>query len=1591
VNDLENLHYYGYRGEALASLRDITSVLEINSRSQSSTQTYCKIFQQGKSIQISDSTIPRSSAGTTITVYDLFYNLPVRKKCCNPSLDLEKVRQKIEGIALIKPAVSFSLRNDVTGNVILQTHKTNSILNTFTYLFSPARSKSLTEVDGKEGNFSVQGYIGKSGSNKKDYQFIYINGRLVLKTKLHKTVNRQLSKSLILRKKLELTSSRFRGRIMTTSPTKTTDQHAIFVLNVVCPYKEYDITFEPAKTLVEFKDFEVLQHCLENMITDFLKRENLHLGILMENFGKKEMTKSPSNGNNSDEEIDEVKDQDQNVGLKLKPEIRTTDRNGLFSKVVKRKIIPETVVDRDENCDSQSSSSDTREIIATENNDPNTSSELNVKVLQKGNSETNKTVNSKSSSTNTLDNLKTPQNKIAVLNLCPNIHVPDNSENKNVDQELSGNKQNDPHVIIVNSNMDEKIDVDDEEKIYVTSRDSCSEGELSEDPLPTEQRKQPLPQRKQLICIDTPIVREAKINISALSKLRKRKSTEDCTSLAKSLEKHQKFTKLKEMDRDDSLGGEKTKGNLLLGKRSLEKTTISNEGEVNENNPTHNSESIMTSSLQGLRKFRAKENKSNANIEGNNNGQSLKYSLQELRKHRAQTASTSNCDRTKEDSFKDILQDRNLTGTSFSTSKNISEKVVRFEENKHMVLDSRQPDQSESRQRLLDSRQPDQSESRQRLLDSIQSSQSDESRQRLLDSIQSGQSESRQRLLDSIQSDQSESWQRQLDSIQSDQSESWQRQLNSIQSDQSESRQTQLDNRQSDQSESKQRQLDSRQSDQSESRQRHNAGDSESCENDKTNLLKREDNKFSEFIENKRKSTIDNLSFSNASEMFVDLPPGPDSYKESSGLKENCQISKHLVQAQTTMVSQKQMGILSNDSGNISSPIDIDEACQSLENCITEIENVISSSEKERAIATDMSQQIPTSLLTATISNSGDGIGSNVFANRTKSFMSSDQMIQTAQTFMEKYEDDQKRDSVEKCGKNKSNNNMSQDLQMDMKKQAALDVDIRYVAQPILHSNKLFNVDDRVQASESLGIDSSSESMTQDMFSSDCSQGEVPLCSYRKAKSFETSKSRTRNADNFMSENSYQQELNNRSMFTLTEHNLNLSKAMNSLENKERVLPSQSISFLSYFDVDGSNNLPGTQQKSEITTVQDTKLPFEIYLKHMQKNVKMTSSDETDDFLLCRESMKEIDELQTCFGQTQEFLVAEDSCIVTEYKDMDTSDTEENEIGIEFVHNVPVFERKMTISPCLSEGFSPAMDTENDIDSTGSKNVEEMTPVELSNTCRQYINSSLNNCLSSLKDYSDSRTEVPLSPQNKVGCIDIVPTISESAASVDSNYFSSAKLVQSESLHQSESKGERLSGTRLTCKKSFEDISGSSNSERTTICSGTTFDKSAELFSNYSLTGHQNSDTSSSCLESQNKHVHTENNLKSQNVSDSNIFNIMISHRSEVHNEGFIKTASNMENKVSNAHSNEEMMSSEKCEDENNDEEMFSLDGDREICEISHQTQSNDKMTGVVTSTPCSARKGDTDELFSPDGDCQLRDVQYESKTWVEMTDPKSG
>ena len=274
IQDLENLCYFGYRGEALASLKDMAAILDITTRTRQSSRTYCKMFQRGSSLSVFESAVHRPSAGTTITVHDLFYNLPVRKKAVNESLELERIRHRMEGIALIHTNISFSLRNDVTGHIILQTHKSSCIMTAFTYLFGPGKAKCLSPVSSNHGEFQVEGYMGKEPHYNKELQFIYINGRMVLKTKIHKLINKILSKSLVFKRK-PFTSE---GQVpvnVNSSPTKQNEKYSIFVLNVKCPLDVYDITFDPAKTLVEFKDWAVLTSSIESMVWRYLKKENL--------------------------------------------------------------------------------------------------------------------------------------------------------------------------------------------------------------------------------------------------------------------------------------------------------------------------------------------------------------------------------------------------------------------------------------------------------------------------------------------------------------------------------------------------------------------------------------------------------------------------------------------------------------------------------------------------------------------------------------------------------------------------------------------------------------------------------------------------------------------------------------------------------------------------------------------------------------------------------------------------------------------------------------------------------------------------------------------------------------------------------------------------------------------------------------------------------------------------------------------------------------------------------------------------------------------------------------------------------------------
>ncbi|XP_075704858.1 DNA mismatch repair protein Mlh3-like [Rhinoderma darwinii] len=267
ATDLENLRFSGFRGEALASMVDASSVVEISSKHKDTSQTFIRLFQNGKALDVLEAESPRPSAGTTVTLYNLFYNLPVRRKCLQPVLELERIRQRVEAVSLVKPSVSFSLRNDAVHSVLLQLPKTKDPRSRFCQIYGVSRCQGLREVQHTQRGVTMDGLISREGHYNRTMQFLYVNSRLVLKTKLHKLMD------FIIRKE----SSVCRWRSSPGRPRAAADLHGIFMLNIHCPGSHYDISFQPDKTFIEFQDWDSVMLCVERGLKTFLKRENLFL------------------------------------------------------------------------------------------------------------------------------------------------------------------------------------------------------------------------------------------------------------------------------------------------------------------------------------------------------------------------------------------------------------------------------------------------------------------------------------------------------------------------------------------------------------------------------------------------------------------------------------------------------------------------------------------------------------------------------------------------------------------------------------------------------------------------------------------------------------------------------------------------------------------------------------------------------------------------------------------------------------------------------------------------------------------------------------------------------------------------------------------------------------------------------------------------------------------------------------------------------------------------------------------------------------------------------------------------------------------
>ena len=185
AEDLHRILTFGFRGEALAS---IAAVAEVTLRTRTVEE------ESGVEVTMAGSENKGTKevscpVGTNISVRNLFYNIPARRKFLkSDNVELRHIVEEFQRVALTRPDIAFTLTHngkDIHGVKPAQSYKFR-----IQDLLGSAVIGELVDIHAETSIATVDGYIGKPESARKALgnQFFFVNGRYFRSPYLHKAV-----------------------------------------------------------------------------------------------------------------------------------------------------------------------------------------------------------------------------------------------------------------------------------------------------------------------------------------------------------------------------------------------------------------------------------------------------------------------------------------------------------------------------------------------------------------------------------------------------------------------------------------------------------------------------------------------------------------------------------------------------------------------------------------------------------------------------------------------------------------------------------------------------------------------------------------------------------------------------------------------------------------------------------------------------------------------------------------------------------------------------------------------------------------------------------------------------------------------------------------------------------------------------------------------------------------------------------------------------------------------------------------------------------------------------------------------------------
>ncbi|MGJ1433505.1 DNA mismatch repair endonuclease MutL [Sphingobacterium spiritivorum] len=247
AEDLFSIRTMGFRGEAMASIAAIAHIELKTRRVEDELGTVIEI----EGSKITDQHPEALSPGTSISVKNLFFNIPARRNFLKSnSVEMRHIIDEFQRVALAHPEIFFSLHSD--GNEVYHL-PAETLKQRIVHLLGNNYNQRLVPVEEETSIITINGFIGKPEFAKKTRgeQFFFVNKRFIKDPYLNHAVLNAYEEIL------------------------TADSYPLYVLFIDIDPAKIDINVHPTKTEIKYEDDKAIYAILRSAVKRSLGRYNI--------------------------------------------------------------------------------------------------------------------------------------------------------------------------------------------------------------------------------------------------------------------------------------------------------------------------------------------------------------------------------------------------------------------------------------------------------------------------------------------------------------------------------------------------------------------------------------------------------------------------------------------------------------------------------------------------------------------------------------------------------------------------------------------------------------------------------------------------------------------------------------------------------------------------------------------------------------------------------------------------------------------------------------------------------------------------------------------------------------------------------------------------------------------------------------------------------------------------------------------------------------------------------------------------------------------------------------------------------------------